>query len=95
MKPEYGQGGPELRAPDSSPLHSPSYQCGTHAQFEKRLDDRWVCFTEQQLDVNRTIFEKIDRISDKLNWVLGGIALGVPLINILLHFIWTAKGFGK
>jgi len=63
-------------------------KCGAHDELVRRLDDRWEDFTAHQAITNREIFRKVDLISNKLNWILGGIAIGIPLIQMIFHALW-------
>ena len=88
---DFPQGGPEG-----------SFHCGAHAEFKERLDKRWEDFTERQYEINAAIFKKIDdmisqmnKISNKLSIVAGGLLIIYPLIQFFMHALWTAKGIGK
>jgi hypothetical protein len=70
--------------------------CAAHAEFSKRLDDRWDEHLEGHDRERGELCKKIDQIFDlhrrlesRINWLLGGLAacvFGVQLaINLFKH----------
>lgn len=71
-------------------------QCAVHTEFSKRLDDRWGEHLEKheqdRLDVCKKIdllFDMHHRIEARINWMLGGIACGVFVVQVLINFMKT------
>jgi hypothetical protein len=62
-----------------------------HDEFTRRIDERWVEHTKHQIGVNGTLFDRIERINSKLNWILGAMAVGLPLMQIIFHLLWRGK----
>jgi hypothetical protein len=67
-------------------------KCAIHDEAMKRRDERCKdrrdeCDTrfEQQRDINKELFKKVDLISNKLNWILGAAFIGWPIIQILIQ----------
>jgi hypothetical protein len=66
-------------------------RCPVHDEFTRRIDERWVEHTRHQVGVNSVLFERVEKINSKLSWVLGAIAVGIPLMQIIFHLIWKGK----
>jgi hypothetical protein len=65
--------------------------CAIHGEVIKRIDERLG-----RQDVTNTLFDgKIDKINGKLNWIMGGIVIGIPLVQtifgLVIHLI--SKGY--
>ena len=60
--------------------------CAIHCEVERRHDEK---FTEQA-QTNRDLFAKVNSINAKMNWVLGAVAVGWPLILVIIHLLTKA-----
>jgi len=61
--------------------------CAIHCTVEKRNDEKW-----QAQDVtNRDLFSKMNSLHAKMNWVLGAVAVGWPLILVIIHLLSKVK----
>ena len=74
----------------------PSECCPVHAEFAKRIDDRWDTHQadhrqreEEMCDKIERIFGMIANLDRKLNWILGGAAIGIPALQLILHLMST------
>lgn len=72
----------------------PSECCPVHAEFAKRIDDRWDNHIdthrqreEEMCDKIERIFATIANLDRKLNWILGGAAIGIPALQLILHLM--------
>jgi len=68
--------------------------CPVHVEFSKRLDDRWDNHQqahrqreEEMCDKIERIFATIANLDRKLNWILGGAAIGIPALQLILHLM--------
>jgi len=72
----------------------PNECCQVHAEFSKRIDDRW----NNHLDLHRQredeicdkielIFGMISSMERKLNWLVGAAAIAIPAMQLILHLI--------
>lgn len=73
--------------------------CPTHSEFARRLDERWrehkEEHTEKQDDICekfKGIFERLDKQNQKLNWVLGGLAVICPVLMIFVQILVSHLG---
>jgi len=75
-------------------MAGPENCCPVHAEFAKRLDDRWDNHQqahrqreEEMCDKIERIFATIANLDRKLNWILGGAAIGIPALQLILHLM--------
>jgi hypothetical protein len=74
--------------------HSERNQCAVHAEFSRRLDNRWDEHLEGHDRERSDICKKIDllfdlhrRLESRINWLLGGMGAGAFAVQILLNYV--------
>lgn len=69
--------------------------CPVHPEFVKRLDNRWNEHQEAHAgicDKLNDIFERLERQNQKLNWLLGGVAVICPMLLIFVQLLISHLG---
>lgn len=71
--------------------------CPLHEQFEKRLDERWTSHSEDQKEVEKVIFakldkvdlrvglvdEKVSKVGNRVTLMVGAALVGWPILQYL------------
>ena len=72
----------------------PIAECPAHAQFEKRIDDRWDDHIDSHVREKTDLCKKIEMLFDlhrklesKINWLLGGMAAGAFVTQIVINIL--------
>lgn len=80
--------------PDMTALHRNGESCPAHAEFSKRIDDRWETHLEGHVLERAELCRKIDslfslhrKLESRINWLLGGLAVSVYVVQIVINFL--------
>lgn len=78
-----------------APANDCGTQCPVHGEFARRLDNRWDDHIEGHVRDKSDMCRKFDLLFDltrkldsKINWILGGTAASVFVIQLLLNLLW-------
>ena len=72
----------------------PETVCAIHCEFEKRYDSDQKAqekVNDSQSKVNDQLFSKLNGMDSKINWILGGVVVGWPLVLIIITMLWKVK----